>query len=249
MKGSKDPYTHIFSGKTLSGIEIFIRGTDPQNHYRMGLHRLSFTLGAFLERHGLSGNLLADTAAKLRQAKDDPQHYGDNSPNWFHDDPDRTLIAPDLRFSFWDLYQYGTTGPDGFEGFKRLTSIDTSLDEATLTGVVGLLLLDSAVNLLCQGDFYRSAAAAMEGAACLEQMVLDGSYSSIAQSARSALARKAGQARHAKKHDAKRQVLEKWDAGVFGGNKTSAGNWAHDNFEVSVEVARKWVRKHEAEKK
>ena len=241
-------YESLRQSITLSGSEIYKLKTNRENHFRSRLSKLSYSLVSLLERHGLAATTLVDAVIKLRVAKNDSRHYGDNQPGSYFDDPQRTPVVPDPRFSFWDLYQFGVTGPDGFAGFLELSELDASIDNATLQGIIGLLLIDSAVESLDRSDMSLAAADAMEAATCLEQMILDRSYHALAKASRTEFARKGGVERHAETNANKQNILDKWDSGVFDGNKTAAGNWAHQNFEVNVETARKWIREHEKNK-
>jgi hypothetical protein len=129
-------YAALAAAQTLSGREIYRRGTDRQNHFRARLSELSWSVVSSLERHGLRESLLIETVAKLRIAKDDPRHYGDNKPGTFFDDERHTPVVPDPCFSHWNLYEYGVTGEGGFNGFISLTGIDPAIDDPTLCGLI-----------------------------------------------------------------------------------------------------------------
>ena len=88
-------YRSLGAARTLSGRDIYKRLTDRQNHFRSRLSELSWSVVSSLERHGLAESLLSGTVAKLRVAKNDPQHYGDNKPGAYFDDGPRTAVVPD----------------------------------------------------------------------------------------------------------------------------------------------------------
>jgi hypothetical protein len=235
-------YAQIASATTVSGRQIFVRATDRQNHYRRHLSELSWQVVSSLDRHGLSETMFADTIEKLRTAKGDPTHYGDNSPGSFFDDAARTAIVPDPRFSYWNLYEYGVVGEEGFEGFKRDCGISPSIDHPTLCGLIVLLLIDSAVELLDHGDAFLAASDGMEAALCVEQMFHDRGYRDMLQEARRDLARKGGAAAHRETDEYKAQVVAKWRSGEFP-TKAAAARWAMRQFPLrSTEVIARWLR-------
>lgn len=112
-------YGVMGAARTLSGRDIYRRLTDRQNHFRSRLSELSWAVVSSLDRHGLSESLLLETVEKLRAAKNDPRHYGDNKPGTYFDDITRTPVVPDPRFSYWNLYEYGVTGEAGFDRVDR----------------------------------------------------------------------------------------------------------------------------------
>jgi hypothetical protein len=206
------------------------------------LSQLSWQVVSSLERHGLVEMQFLETIEKLRAARRDPRHYGDNKPGSFFDDRVRTPVVPDPRFSYWNLYEYGITGEDGFDGFIKLASIDPGIDDATLCGLIALLLIDSAVELLDNDDPFLAASNAMEAASCVEQMFHDRSYRHMLKEARSDLARKGGAAAHRETDEYKAQVVAKWMSGVFR-RKVDAARWAMKEFPLrNQEVVVRWLR-------
>lgn len=247
MKTSRPERLYSILGRahTLSGSDIFLNETNRQNHFRSQLSELSWAIVSSLERHGLSEALLADTVSKLRSAKDDPQHYGDNRPGKFFED--HTPIVPDPRFSYWNLLGYGITGEGGYNEFLKITGIDHSIDYATLCGVIGLLLIESSVLHLNVDDFPIASSDAMEAATCVEEMMLDRRYRSILKESRQEMARKGGIAAHAKTADMKAKIVSEWKSGRFNNKKRDAVTWALREFpqwkpKGAKDLVRRWLR-------
>jgi len=235
-------YRGLGAARTLSGRDIYKRLTDRQNHFRSRLSELSWSVVSSLERHGLAESLLSGTVAKLRAAKNDPRHYGDNTPGAYFDDVSRTPVVPDPCFSYWNLYEYGVTGEGGFNGFIAVSGIDPAIDNATLCGLIALLLIDSAVEHLDNDDPFVAASEAMEAAFCVEQMFHDRGYRHMLQEARKELARKGGVAAHRETDGYKEQVIAKWRTGTFK-TKAAAARWAMKEFPLrSQEVVVRWLR-------
>lgn len=240
------PYENIYrvlgAARTLSGREIYRKTTDRQNHFRSRLSELSWQVVSSLERHGLPELRFADTINKLRTARDDPRHFGENVPGSYFDDRVRTPVVPDPRFSYWNLYEYGITGEGGFDGFISLASIDPEIDDPTLCGLIALLLIDSSVELLDNDDPFLAASDAMEAALCVEQMFHDRGYRRMLEDARKDLARKGGLAAHRETDEFKAQVVAKWKNGEFK-TKASAARWAMKEFPLrNQEVIVRWLR-------
>lgn len=241
-------YGVLAAARTLSGRDIYKRRTDRQNHFRSRLSELSWQVVTSLERHGLTESRLVDTIEKLRAAKNDPRHYGDNTPGAYFDDRLRTPVVPDPSFSYWNLYEYGITGEDGFEGFIALALIDPEIDDPTLCGLIALLLIDSAVGHLDKDDPFLAASDAMEAASCVEQMFHDRRYRQMLQEARKELARKGGAAAHRETDEYKTQVIAKWNSGVFK-TKADAARWAMKEFPLrNQEVVVRWLRDADKDK-
>lgn len=235
-------YHTLGAARTLSGRDIYRRTTDRQNHFRSRLSELSCAVVSSLERHGLAETLLLATVAKLRAAKTDLRHYGDNRPGMYFSEPVGTPVVPDPTFSFWNLYEYGVTGEGGFDGFIALSGMDPEIDNPTPCGLIALLLIDSSVEHLDNDDPFLAASDAMEAALCLEQMLYDRNYRHMLQQARTELARKGGVARHRETDDYKAQVVAKWRTGAFK-TKVAAVRWAMRQFPLpSQEVVVRWLR-------
>lgn len=235
-------YGTLGAARTLSGRDIYKPVTDRQNHFRSRLSELSWSVISSLERHELAETLLVETVEKLRRAKSDPRHYGDNKPDTYFDDRSRTPVVPDPTFSYWNLYEYGITGEGGFDGFISIAGIDPTIDNATLCGLIALLLIDSAVERLDNDDPFLAASDGMEAALCVEQMFHDRSYRHMLQKARTDLARKGGAARHRETGAYKTQVVAKWRTGAFK-SKAAAARWAMRQFPLpSQEVVVRWLR-------
>lgn len=232
-------YRSLGNARTLSGRDIYRPDTDRQNHFRQRLSETSWGIVSALSEHGLSDSLLSDTAAKLRIAKNDSQHYGDNRPGGVFNDG--TPVVPDPRFSYWNLLEFGITGEGGLGEFVRITGIDRSIDYATLCGVIGLLLIDSAVDALESGDHFIAASDAMEAGNCVEEMVLDRSYRSILRRHRRDFARQGGLAAHRETNEYKALVLANWRTGQHK-TMASCARWAMKQFPLkSQAVVLRWL--------
>jgi len=241
-------YGELRAARTLSGRDIYRKHTDRQNHLRSRLGELSWQVVSSLERNGLAESRLIETIERLRAAKTDPQHYGDNKPGAYFDDGPRTPVVPDPRFSYWNLYEFGITGEGGFAGFVALAAINPEIDNPTLCGLIALLLIDSAVELLDRDDPFLAASDAMEATLCVEQMSFDRGYRHMLQEARQDLARKGGAAAHRETDEYKTQVVAKWHSGEFT-TKVAAARWAMKEFPLrNQEVVVRWLREADKEK-
>lgn len=235
-------YGALRAARTLSGRDIYRRLTDRQNHFRSRLSELSWSVVSSLDRHGLSESLLLETIEKLRVAKDDSRHYGDNTPGTYFDGRARTAVVPDPRFSYWNLYEYGVTGEGAFDGFIALAGIDPAIDNPTLCGLIALLLIDSSVENLDNDDPFLAASEAIEATFCVEQMFHDRGYRQMLQEARKDLARKGGVAAHRETDEYKSQVISRWRSGAFK-TKVAAARWAMKEFPLrNQEVIVRWLR-------
>lgn len=234
-------YEQLGLARTLSGVEIYRTCTDRQNHFRQRLSELSWGIVSSLYRHGLSEALLSDTVEKLRVAKNDPQHYGDNRPGGTFENG--IAVIPDPRFSYWNLFEYGITGEGGYKDFLNVAGIDRSIDYATMCGIVGLLLIEASVECLDRGDYFIAAADGMEAATCIEEMMLDRGYRSIIKGQRQEFARRGGLAAHRETEGAKAAIVAEYLAGKFR-TKAECARWAVRRYPAvtAVETVRRWLR-------
>ncbi len=238
-------YRTLGAGQTVSGREILIRSTHRENHFRSRLSELSWSVVSSLSRHGLSESLLAQTIQSLRLAKEDPRHYGENSPGMCFDDRARTPVVPDPNFNYWNLLEYGLSGKEGFAGFAKSVGLDPAIDNATLCGLIALLLIDASVEHLDNDEPFRAAAEALDASLCVEQMFYDRGYRHILKEARSDLARRGGVAAHRETDAYKIEVISKWKSGVFK-TKAEAARWAMREFPLrNQEVIARWLREAE----
>jgi hypothetical protein len=209
------------------------------------LGSLSYSIGGSLFRHGLSEPTFSHTVEKLRIAKTDPQHFGDNTPRLTFSDG--TPAVPDPRFSYWDLLRYGLSGDGGLDGFRKRAGIDQSIDYSTLCGIVGLLLIEASVEALDSGDTFISASDAMEAANCVEEMLLDQSYRSIFKDIRKNLWSKGGRAAHRRTDQIKNKVISEWQSGRHKCPK-DVYSWACKAFpdwkpKTGKQIVARWLRR------
>jgi hypothetical protein len=186
---------------------------------------------------------LLDAIEKLKTAYKDPRHYGDNVPNRTFDGVE---VLPDPRFTFLDLYSFGTTGEGGFNEFRNLVGFKDSLNENTIIALIVLLLVDSSVAYLDEGDYLLAGADGMEAEDAMAYVLDAAGYDSRLATLRKTFARSGGLAAHRETEEFRRAILEKWQTGEFAGNKSEAARWARKQFPIkSDEVVRRWIREFE----
>lgn len=88
------------------------------------------------ERH------LEEVAKRLKAARDDPSHFGDNRPGWF--DSDGNPITP-ARYSHIDLIGYGPSGDGGLQGFLDLCGMPPGTGYEHLTLAAAFLDIHDAL--------------------------------------------------------------------------------------------------------
>jgi hypothetical protein len=239
-------YEQLGRARTLSGLDIYRPSTDRQNHFRSRLSETSWSIVSSLYKHELSEDLLSDTVEKLRIAKNDPQHYGDNRPGSTFENG--TPVVPDPRFSYWDLLGYGLSVEGGLNVFRQITGIDQSIDYATLCGIVGLLLIDASVESLESGDTSVAASDAMEAASCVEEMMLDRGFRSMLKEHRQEFSRQGGFAAHRETDEFKASVIAEYRTGRFK-TKADCVRWARKQLPIKAEeTVRRWLRAADKDK-
>jgi hypothetical protein len=190
---------------------------------------------------------LDESLVRLRAAFADPQHYGDNKPGSFFNSGIPT--TPDPRFSFLDFYGFGASGEGGFEEFSNLVGLPQQITDETAYVLIALLLIDSSVEKLEQGDFELASSDAMEAADIFSDYILGVGVQERINRERGEFARAGAQASHRKSLEKRTQLLAKWDAGCFK-SKAEAGRWADKNgFSRNSQVVARWIVEHEKKKK
>jgi hypothetical protein len=210
------------------------------NHFVVLIERFAY----------LSAGELETAIDLLRPALQDPIHFGDNSPHTYFDNAEKTLAVPSPRFNYVDLLSYGSTGPDGFDGFKKAVGLSPELSWATVNAAVVLLLIDSAIEFMDHGDYLSAAAEAMDAMEWGETLFNDLGYEAREKEYRREFARKGGIASTRESDGYKSAVLKEWDTGRFAGNKSAAARWGTRQYPIkNQETVRKWLRAHDKQKR
>lgn len=132
-------------GRSIGGRLIYLDKTSAENWARASLMGVNLRLVDLVGAEAVLGETcdVFSVAEVLRANFENPVHYGDNKPGtWFSQG---TAVTPDPEFTFWDLYQYGVTGDDGFAGFIRVCGLPKTTTHLSVVAVIGLLLIDSAI--------------------------------------------------------------------------------------------------------
>lgn len=142
---------YLWNGKTVNGRTFFLPEPREQNWLRAAMRRVeTFVTAAASEVGPSEGDDLdswwkpfLDAVSGLERNLHNPAQYEDNRPGLFSENGKPLLVDP--VFTFFDLYQYGVTGEDGFSGFVRDCEIPAGTTEPVLLVAVAMLSLDSAV--------------------------------------------------------------------------------------------------------
>jgi hypothetical protein len=202
---------------------------------------------SFLAEQDVPDTVLRDSIEKLRSAYSDPVHYGDNRPGSFFADGTPTVSDP--RFDYFDFIGYALSGEGGFAEFWQLAALDERITYSVLFGLIVLLLIDSAVNRLEQGDAIGAGAELVHAAEAREEMLYKVHQNAWQAEARTRFARTGGLAAHQRTAEYKETILREWDSGKFE-TKAAAKRWASGTMRwpVNPEVVERWIREHEKAK-
>jgi hypothetical protein len=152
----------IRRGETCLGRRIFLPKTDRQNWERKAAAALSAQIKWALERQSYDKKILGEAIKCLHRNLSNPIHYGDSKPGWtFGDIPGNprpgTLVVPDARFNYFDLFSFGISGEYGYEGFLRDCGLPSSVPYIVVVAATCLLLIDDAVDAMdCSDPWYAS---------------------------------------------------------------------------------------------
>lgn len=161
-------------GRTLSGNKIIINGVDQTNWTRGKAIHVQCWLVEKLWDSAIDDKALDRTIEIFRKAVTDKKHYGNNSPQQFT--RDRKPLYPKPTFNYWDFLRYSLSGyKDGYRGFAQDLRLDASVSEEMAVGIIGLLLVDSAINHLIDGDPYRACADIFDATQAFDEMIYPGS--------------------------------------------------------------------------
>jgi hypothetical protein len=236
----------LTDGLTISGHPIFRAGTHPENLLRGHASVLTYTVVRELERQSLLADVAVGTAVEaLRAASHDQRHYGDNRPGYVFSDG--TPTTPTAKFDYWDLFQYGITGDDGFEGFIGRTSLDSRLSIGAVSGFIALLLIDSAIDDLDRGDWITGSAALLRAATAVDFMIEPNLLKAARRKAQEDFSRRGGARRHAEKEPFKDEILAEWATGRFE-SQAACVRWVaqQPHLDVVDETVKRWIRKFDA---
>lgn len=237
-------------GKTCLGRIIFLPETNHQNWARKAASSLSAQIKWALERQHLNEPMLNEAIEQLRRNLSNPVHYGDNKPGWTFGDipgnpPPRTSVVPDAKFNYFDLFSFGISGEDGYKGFLRDCGLPDSMPYVTVVAATSLLLIDDAVSALDRDDPWYAAWALYQAHDSLADLYIGESDRNAQRRARTEFASLGRQARNAKNEGIKKDVLEKWDTGIFKKNKSRCARWAAKQFGMDEETVKRWIRAYE----
>lgn len=152
----------LYEGNTIGCRLISANGTDQKNWIKIQLstlnHRLiSLELGS---KNPIEDKKNYDVLAPFHQVAAvagilkanflNPIHYGDNKPGFFNQKGES--LIPEPQFTYWDLFQYGVSGENGFAGFVRDCQLPVNTSEFSVLIATGLLLVDSAAESLDRDD-------------------------------------------------------------------------------------------------
>lgn len=200
-------------GHTVGGRPIYLYETNAENWIRSSLMGVQLRLIQLIEAPGKRGAVLP-LAKVLKANFSNPVHYGDNKPGtWF---ASGMATTSDPEFTFWDLYQYGITGEDGFDGFTRDCGLPNATTHLSVVAVIGLLLIDSATVAMEAKRLSWAGHLMSQAQDCAEIALLiklsETKQSEIHAATREALSARgvsAMKARYAKDKDGK-QAAKKW---------------------------------------
>ena len=147
---------YLIDGRTIAGREILLKGTHEQNWIRSALISVQTHLMGVDPSAGDAEVVWIEamTAAievseALVENLSNPIHYGDNKPGLF--DIGGRPITPDRVHTYFDLWQFGVTGEDGFDGFIRDCDLPPDTQPAAVLRAAGFLLVDEGVTALQGG--------------------------------------------------------------------------------------------------
>lgn len=257
----------LMQGLTINGRLILKPETTEENWARVSVGNIHYSLMRYATNNSLGGDYecpeLFTLAATLEANLNNPIHYGDNEPGFYTGAG--LEIAPNPSFTFMDLWEYGLSGEDGFEGFLRDCGLPKESTKQSIIAVIGLLLLDAAIAAMEDGrhhwaTYLISKAYLCEGEAVLWR--LGGEKRDEIQAAIQleikARGVKAVQARYTKDTDGKqaikRWVKECWQAWKAKPDKyKNASAFARDMLDKQPDrlttevVVTRWVREWEKE--
>lgn len=233
-------------GQTCLGRMIHRPDTDRQNWARGAASHLSARIKWALEKLPHDERLLDITIERLRSNFNNPIHYGDNKPGFVFASGVPTV--PDPRFTYFDLWQFGITGEDGYKGFLRDCGLPDSVPFIVVVAATSLLLIDDAIDAMDRDDPWYANWVLFQAYELTEDMV----SREVRESARPEIIRQfasaGGKARHQDKQAYKEDILKAWGTGKFNGNKSRCARWARLQFPTiqSVETIKRWIRDYEA---
>ncbi len=156
-------------GDTCLGKAIYRPETNRQNWARGAASHLSANIKWALEEITTDERLLDTTIERLRRNFTNPIHYGDKKPGWFFGDG--TPVIPDPRFTYFDLWQYGITGEDGYKGFLRDCGLPESVPYSIVVAATSLLLIDDAIEAINRDDPWYATWALYQAHDLFEEML------------------------------------------------------------------------------
>ena len=261
-------YRMLSEARSIGGGLILKPETAEENWARSSLWAVNYQLIRFAtveaEKHDNKYPYIFAIAETLRANFNNPIHYGDNRPGTFTSLG--KAVAPDPVFTFWDLWQYGTTGEDGFNGFIRDSGLPKATTEQSVIAVIGLLLVDDALAAMEVQRLSWASHLLSQAKDCAEEALLhellqtkEEDIRSAIQEAISARGVHAMKARYAKDTDGK-QAAKKWVKECWRDWKAkpekykNASAFARDMLDKQPDrlttevVVSRWVRDWEKEK-
>lgn len=248
------------TGHTIGGREIYLDRTDAQNHARRAAMLTQVALIGAVD-HGHGPDQWEKRQAHLMQVADrlmanlrNGVHYGDNGPGSYFSDGTPTVADPE--FTFFDLWSFGVTGPDGWPGFSRDCDMPPQTTEADAIAATGFLLVDESIRLLDAGQEFKAAAAIYEASECagmLRAMAWESEGTDAGKAIREYLCTRGQAAGKASGEVRRRQARANPDVVVAAyGKMMATGEHSEaeakrglaERFNVTVDAIRLILRKH-----
>jgi hypothetical protein len=237
-------------GKTCLGRNIFLPQTAGQNWARKAISSLSAQLQWTLERQSYDERLLGEVIERLKLNLPNPIHYGENKPGWtFGDIPGDpkpgTLVVPDARFNYFDLFSFGISGEDGYEGFLRDCGLAPSTPYTHVVAATALLLLDEAIQTLDSENPWYPTWALYQAHDLLDELQSRESEKEVERRERKTFAIAGARMRHAETDEYKAEILKEWKTGRFKGNKSACAKWAIKQYPIKPSTVKRHLRAFE----
>lgn len=212
----------LSTGCTLSGADIILDETNPENWLRLGLSEVMDRVEYLVDKRAADASVHRWTpylrvVDALERHRSDATFYADQKPGLF--DSDGTPLMPDAQFTVFDMLDLGVTGEDGISGFLKDCGLPEDITWETLLMAGSLMLVDQAVTELSGGSVFFAAYLSHCASSCIgEALMADGDQQAASNGPAErfqlfgSVGGKAGAAAH---KAAKEAVAAAWDSGRY----------------------------------
>lgn len=229
-------------GQTCLGRTIYRPDTDRQNWARMSASSLSSLTIWMLGRLHYDEKMLDTAIEALQRNFSNPIHYGDNKPGSVFESG--VQVVPDPRFTYFDLWQFGITGEDGYKGFLRDCGLPDSMPHFIVVAAISLLLIDDAIAAIDRDDPWYATWVLYQAHDLFDELRSSETDGEELRKFRKELASLGGKARHAHTEEIKAKVIEEWKTGRFRNNKSRCARWAVKEYPESIKnkvTVTRWI--------